>query len=248
LTSRHLLYGEYFCNIVVPSWLHRGDLLAAHHCLNIALDSLLPLLRTGALRRRRARAGPLRFALNAVWTLSNWPAGVLADRVGRGWAAMTGYALMGVAWLLFPLAPSLFAIYMLYSLYCLGNSMGFYASVFALDVAPERFKVLAVGFFDAIMYSGSALGDGAGGMLWQRWGARSPSSWLPWPFSWTLSCWRWEGAKTAGSHNEGGTPEIQDHLRRTPMIYVVETFQLSDSAAFRPGAVVCRKYLIEGKR
>ena len=42
LTSRHLiLYGEYFCNLVVPSWLHRGDLLAAHHCLNTALDSLI---------------------------------------------------------------------------------------------------------------------------------------------------------------------------------------------------------------
>lgn len=42
LTGHHLiLYGEYFCNLVVPSWLHRGDLLAAHHCLNTALDSLI---------------------------------------------------------------------------------------------------------------------------------------------------------------------------------------------------------------
>jgi len=42
LTGCHLiLYGEYFCNVVVPSWLHRGDLLAAHHCLNVALDSLI---------------------------------------------------------------------------------------------------------------------------------------------------------------------------------------------------------------
>lgn len=42
LTGRHLiLYGDYFCNVVVLSWLHRGDLLAAHHCLNVALDSLI---------------------------------------------------------------------------------------------------------------------------------------------------------------------------------------------------------------
>jgi hypothetical protein len=42
LTSHHLiLYGEYFCNLVVPSWLYRGDPLAAHHCLNVALDSLI---------------------------------------------------------------------------------------------------------------------------------------------------------------------------------------------------------------
>jgi hypothetical protein len=42
LTSHHLvLYGDYFCNAVVPSWLHRGDPLAAHHCLNVALDNLI---------------------------------------------------------------------------------------------------------------------------------------------------------------------------------------------------------------
>jgi hypothetical protein len=45
LTSRHLiLYGEYFVNLVVPSWLHRGDLSAAHHCLNLALDSLIKVV------------------------------------------------------------------------------------------------------------------------------------------------------------------------------------------------------------
>ncbi len=108
---------------------------------------------------------------NAVWMLSNWPAGVLADRVGRGRVALAGYGVTGVAWFLFPLAPSLLVTYLLYSLYCLGNSLGFYASVFASDVAPERFKGRAVGLFDAAMYSGSALGDGAGGTLWQRWGA-----------------------------------------------------------------------------
>jgi len=81
-----------------------------------------------------------------------------------------GYGLTGVAWFLFPFTPSLPVTYLLYSLYCLGNSLGFYASVFALDVAPERFKGRAVGLFDAAMYSGSALGDGTGGLLWQRWG------------------------------------------------------------------------------
>jgi len=110
---------------------------------------------------------------NAVWMVSNWPAGLLADRVGRGRVALIGYGMTGAAWFLFPLAPSLLVTYLLYSLYCLGNSLGFYASVFALDVAPERCKGRAVGLFDAAMYSGSALGDGTGGLLWQRWGARS---------------------------------------------------------------------------
>ena len=42
LVSRYfVLYGDYFARVVVPSWVHRGDLPAAHHCVNIALDSLI---------------------------------------------------------------------------------------------------------------------------------------------------------------------------------------------------------------
>ncbi len=36
-----LTYGVYFYDLVVQQWQHRGDLLAAHHCLNNALDSLI---------------------------------------------------------------------------------------------------------------------------------------------------------------------------------------------------------------
>jgi predicted MFS family arabinose efflux permease len=109
---------------------------------------------------------------NGVWMLSNWPAGLLADRVGRGRVAMTGYGLMGLAWFLFPFSPFLPLTYLFYALYCLGNSMGFYASVFVIDVAPETLKGRAVGLFNAAMYLGSALGDGVGGTLWQLLGAR----------------------------------------------------------------------------
>jgi MFS family permease len=109
---------------------------------------------------------------NAVWMLSNWPAGMLADRIGAGRIAMVGYALMGFAWFLFPFGPSLFSLYVLYVLYCLGNSMGFYATVFAQDVVPAPFRGRAVGLFNALMYLGSAIGDGIGGWLWQGLGAR----------------------------------------------------------------------------
>jgi predicted MFS family arabinose efflux permease len=109
---------------------------------------------------------------NAVWMLSNWPAGMLADRIGAGRIAMVGYALMGFAWFLFPFGPSLFSLYVLYVLYCLGNSLGFYATVFAQDVVPAPFRGRAVGLFNALMYLGSAIGDGIGGWLWQGLGAR----------------------------------------------------------------------------
>jgi len=107
---------------------------------------------------------------NGVWMLSNWPAGVVADRVGRGAIAATGYGLTGLAWFLFPHSPSLPLTYLVYGLYGLGNSLGFYASVFAMDVAPEELRGRAVGLFNASMYLGSALGDTMGGVLWQRLG------------------------------------------------------------------------------
>ncbi len=109
---------------------------------------------------------------NAVWTLSNWPAGMLADRLGRGNIAIAGYLLTGMAWLAFPFAPSLPFAYAVYSLYCLGNSMGFYATLFAMDIAPEELKGRAVGFFNALMNLGGALGDTAGGRLWELLGAK----------------------------------------------------------------------------
>jgi len=109
---------------------------------------------------------------NGVWMLSNWPAGLLADQLGRGRMAMMGYGLMGLAWLFFPLGPSLSLLYLFYAVYCLGNSIGFYASIFAQDVAPAGHKGRAVGLFNATMHLGTSLGDGAGGLLWQKWGAR----------------------------------------------------------------------------
>jgi len=109
---------------------------------------------------------------NAIWTLSNWPAGMLADRLGRDNMAIAGYLLVGMAWLIFPFAPSLPFAYVIYSLYCLGNSMGFYATVFAMDLAPEELKGRAVGFFNALMNVGGAVGDVAGGRLWEMLGAR----------------------------------------------------------------------------
>jgi YNFM family putative membrane transporter len=108
---------------------------------------------------------------NAVWMLSNWPAGLLADRIGSGGVAASGYALMGLSWFLFPLGPSLTAVYVAYALYCLGDSMGYYAGVLAQDVVAAAFKGRAMGLFDATMYLGGALGDGAGGWLWQTLGA-----------------------------------------------------------------------------
>jgi hypothetical protein len=73
LTSHHLiLYGEYFCNLVVPSWLHRGDLLAAHHCLNTALDSLIRAVFLANDELIPFDKWTLNFSYTLPWTPQDW--------------------------------------------------------------------------------------------------------------------------------------------------------------------------------
>ena len=73
LTSRHLiLFGEYCCKAVVPSWLHRGDLLAAHHCLNTALDSLIRILFLANDELIPFDKWTLNLSYTLAWTPSDW--------------------------------------------------------------------------------------------------------------------------------------------------------------------------------
>jgi len=73
LIVRHLvLYGEYFCDIVVPSWLHRGDLLAAHHCLNMALDSLIRAVFLANDELIPFEKWSLNFSYTLTWTPQDW--------------------------------------------------------------------------------------------------------------------------------------------------------------------------------
>jgi hypothetical protein len=73
LTSRHLiLFGEYYCHLVVPSWVHRGDLLAAHHCLNTALDSLIRAVFLANDELIPFDKWTLNLSYTLAWTPSDW--------------------------------------------------------------------------------------------------------------------------------------------------------------------------------
>jgi hypothetical protein len=73
LTSRHLiLFGEYYCNLVVPSWVHRSDLLAAHHCLNTALDSLIQAVFLANDELIPFDKWTLNLSYTLAWTPSDW--------------------------------------------------------------------------------------------------------------------------------------------------------------------------------
>ena len=72
LTSRYLTNGDYFCDLVVPSWLHRGDLLAAHHCLNLALDSLIETVFLANDELIPFEKWTLNLSYTLVWTPTDW--------------------------------------------------------------------------------------------------------------------------------------------------------------------------------
>jgi hypothetical protein len=92
LTSHHLvLYGEYFCNLVVPSWLHRGDLLAAHHCLNTTLDSLIKAVFLANDELIPFDKWTLNLSYTLPWTPRDWRGGEVVwclplrcDGISRG--------------------------------------------------------------------------------------------------------------------------------------------------------------------
>ncbi|UCC65190.1 MAG: nucleotidyltransferase domain-containing protein [Anaerolineae bacterium] len=75
LTSRYLvLFGEYFCSLVVPSWVHRGDLLAAHHCLNTALDGLIRAVFLANDELIPFEKWTLNLSYRLDWTPRDWQA------------------------------------------------------------------------------------------------------------------------------------------------------------------------------
>ena len=73
LVNRYLiLYGDYFCKVVVPSWLHRGDLLAAHHCLNVAFDSLIRAVFLANDELVPFDKWTLNLSYTLAWTPQHW--------------------------------------------------------------------------------------------------------------------------------------------------------------------------------
>jgi hypothetical protein len=72
LTSRYLTNGDYFCDLIVPSWLHRGDLLAAHHCLNTALDILLEAVFLANDELIPFKKWTFNLSYTLAWTPADW--------------------------------------------------------------------------------------------------------------------------------------------------------------------------------
>lgn len=108
---------------------------------------------------------------NVVWAVSNYPAGYISDKIGRRKIVALGFSLMGFAWLFFAHAENLIILYMLFLIYSLGNSMGYFSTVLAMELVPDDSKSVAVGVFNAFMNVGGASGSLIGGVLWNALGA-----------------------------------------------------------------------------
>jgi MFS family permease len=108
-----------------------------------------------------------------IWMMSNYPAGWLSDAIGRKRVIATGFLIMGIAWAPFSLPGNLIWLYVLYGLYSIGNSMGYFTTALAMDVVPKEKQSTAVGIFNSTIFLAEAFSGILGGILWTRLGLLS---------------------------------------------------------------------------
>ena len=112
--------------------------------------------------------------LNAVDTLTSWPVGVLADRVGKRGLLLAGFAVLAVANLVMGLSDSLTAVFIGVALWGLhmGLTQGLLAAMVA-DAAPSDLRGTAFGLYNLATGVALIVGNGLAGLVWTGIGAEA---------------------------------------------------------------------------
>jgi MFS family permease len=109
----------------------------------------------------------------AVWFVASAPVGFISDKIGPKRVTMLGYGLMGVSLFLFPYAGTIFLLYGFYTIFSLGNALGYYIIFTGIRTVDKENASLASGIINGFTTVGVAISGPLGGFLWTYIGARN---------------------------------------------------------------------------
>lgn len=130
------------------------------------------ILRAGEVGLALAWAPLVLVAMNVVYAGTAWPAGVLADRIGRSGLLALGFAVLVLAQLCLGFGQglgSVFAGVMLWGLH-MGLTQGLLAAMVA-DATPAPLRGTAFGLFSLATGLALLVGNGAAGAVWTLYGS-----------------------------------------------------------------------------
>ena len=112
--------------------------------------------------------------LNAVDTLTSWPVGVLADRIGKPGLLLAGFGVLALANLVLGLSGSLTAVFIGVALWGLhmGLTQGLLAAMVA-DAAPPELRGTAFGLYNLATGVALIAGNVLAGLAWTGIGAEA---------------------------------------------------------------------------
>ena len=118
--------------------------------------------------------GPILLYLifNILYTVTAYPAGALADRIGKHWVTVMGYVLYGISCLGLAMEINLAAGVVMFILY--GASYGFFDGVqraLISDLSPLEARGTVLGVFHSLTGFGTLAGSIIAGLIWEtiRW-------------------------------------------------------------------------------
>lgn len=129
------------------------------------------ILRAGSLGLSAAYAPVILIVMNVVFSLSSWPAGILADKSGRIIPMLAGAVMLVFADIVLARADSIPLLFLGASLWGLhmGLTQGVVTAMVA-DEAPEHLRGTAFGMFNLISGVAILASSVIAGWLWQEYG------------------------------------------------------------------------------